>query len=169
MEELTGRTSDFTSNLSKDHVVVEPPSWRSQEERLRPGWSSCQAGTQKTEGSVALPSGDDPRTEQQAPTLQPSNKERALTQEPPLSKRKVFRPRCTVFALAWLAAPVLFLGCSFSRARSWHVPVYFLFLLLFLSIGRGRQVPAPGGRDVGSNARAPTQEPVLGTDPRTRS
>ena len=26
------------------------------------------------------------------------------------------------------------------------------------SVGRGRQVPAPGGRDVGSDARAPTQE-----------
>ena len=38
---------------------------------------------------------------------------------------------------------------------------------MFLSIGRGRHVPAPGGRDVGSSAGAPTQEPELGTDPRT--
>ena len=42
MEESSGLTPDFTSNLSKDHVVVEPPSWRSREERLRPVWSSCQ-------------------------------------------------------------------------------------------------------------------------------
>ena len=36
------------------------------------------------------------------------------------------------------------------------------------SLGRGRHVPAPGGRDVGSNAVAPTQEPVQG-DPRNGS
>ena len=64
MEESSGLTPDFTSNLSNDHVLGEPPSWRSREERLRPVWSSCQAGTQKAEGSVALPSGADPRTEQ---------------------------------------------------------------------------------------------------------
>ena len=38
--------------------------------------------------------------------------------------------------------------------------------LCFESLGRGRHVPAPGGRDVGSNARAPTRETVQGTDPR---
>ena len=47
MEESSGLTPDFTSNLSYDHVVVEPPSWRSREERLRPVWSSCHVGTQK--------------------------------------------------------------------------------------------------------------------------
>ena len=41
--------------------------------------------------------------------------------------------------------------------------------LCFESLGRGRHVPAPGGRDVGSNARAPTREPVQGTDPRNGS
>ena len=34
-------------------------------------------------------------------------------------------------------------------------------LFLFLSFGRGRHVPAPSGRDVGSNSGAPTQEPVF--------
>ena len=38
---------------------------------------------------------------------------------------------------------------------------------MFLSTGRGRHVPAPGGRDVGSSAGAPTREPVQGADPRT--
>ena len=39
---------------------------------------------------------------------------------------------------------------------------------MFLFIGRGRHVPAPSGRDVGSSSeRAPTQEPVQGADPRT--
>ena len=39
---------------------------------------------------------------------------------------------------------------------------------MFLSAGRGRHVPAPSGRDVGSSSeRAPTQEPVQGADPRT--
>ena len=112
---------------------------------------------------MALPSGADPQTEQRAPTLEPTNKERSPTQEPALSKRNVFRPWCPVFALAWLAATVPFLVCSFPG------PGPVCFLLLFLAIGRGRHVPAPGGRDVGSNVSAPTQEPVLGTNPRTGS
>ena len=37
----------------------------------------------------------------------------------------------------------------------------FLFRMMFLSTGRGRHVPAPGGRDVGSNSGAPTQEPAF--------
>ena len=41
--------------------------------------------------------------------------------------------------------------------------------LCFEILDRGRHVPAPSGRDVGSNARAPTREPVLGTDPRNGS
>ena len=36
---------------------------------------------------------------------------------------------------------------------------------MFLSTGRGRHVPAPSGRDVGSNAAAPTQEPALSRYP----
>ena len=36
-----------------------------------------------------------------------------------------------------------------------------LFHLVFLFSGRGRHVPAPSGRDVGSSAWAPTQEPAL--------
>ena len=38
--------------------------------------------------------------------------------------------------------------------------------LCFEILDRGRHVPAPSGRDVGSNARAPTRETVQGTDPR---
>ena len=41
-----------------------------------------------------------------------------------------------------------------------------LSVLCFEILDRGRHVPAPSGRDVGSNAWAPTREPVQGTDPR---
>ena len=40
---------------------------------------------------------------------------------------------------------------------------------MFLSTGRGRHVPAPSGRDVGSSAGAPTQEPALSRYPSLRS
>ena len=77
-------------------------------------WSSRQAGAHERNAFdqygrvaklVALFWGADPRTEQRAPTQEPA----------PGHNRNVFRPWCPVFALAWLAAPVPFLGCSFPR------------------------------------------------------
>ena len=63
-------------------------------------------------------------------------------------------------------------GLSWFRVAGFSGPApsgssLFWFRLMFLFIGRGRHVPAPSGRDVGSSAGAPTQEPELGTDPRT--
>ena len=64
--------------------------------------------------------------------------------------------------------PVPGLSCfrvAGSPALPLRVPACFLFRLMFLSTGRGRHVPAPSGRDVGSNAGAPTQEPALSRYP----
>ena len=102
----------------------------------------------------------DPRTEQHREGTDPR-------------KRKVFCPWCLVFALSWLAAPVSFSGVLFSRPGPSLFLSAFLFLLLFLSIGRGRHVPAPGGRDVGSKTLSFLGDvPHLdgkGTEPRTGS
>ena len=98
---------------------------------------------------MALPSGTDPRT------------------GTPL-RRNVFLPWCPVSSLSWPACAGAFLVPGrwfFGPAPSGSC--LFLFRLMFLSTGRGRHVPAPGGRDVGSSAGAPTQEPVQGADPRT--
>ena len=99
------------------------------------------------EGSAALPSGTDPRTGQRAPT-----------QEPALQKgEKCFCPGVLSLPCPGLPLP----GLSWFRvAGSPALPlrVCFLFRLMFLSTGRGRHVPAPSGRDVGSSS---------GTDPRT--
>ena len=123
-----------------------------------------------------------------APTPEPSSKERAPTQEPALLKRKVVRPWCPVFALSWLSAPGLLLGCSFLGQVPACSCLCFCSTFCFFSVGRGRHVPAPGGRDVGSSlfsframslqpflshiwsTRAPTQGPALsGTPPHTSS
>ena len=48
-------------------------------------------------------------------------------------------------------------------------PCLAFVLFLFLSFGRGRHIPAPGGRDVGSSARTPTQEPAFSRYPSLRS
>ena len=93
--------------------------------------------------------GADPRTEQRAPTQEPSH-----------PNRNVKWPWCPVSCLSWLAVRVSFPGSG--PWLSFPVPVCFLsvffFLLLFLSFGRGRHVPAPGweGRRVKRE----------GTDPR---
>ena len=144
-QESSGLTLDFSSNLSKT-------TW----------WSSRQAGADEKNvfdqyGRVAMLALRRHAFDQYGrvaklalkrrriqwhfpwePTLEPSNKERAPTQELALSKRNVFRPCYPVFALAWLAAPV----CSFPRPGRGLFLSFFLFLLLFLSIGRGRHVPS---------------------------
>ena len=58
-------------------------------------------------------------------------------------------------------------GLCFFFFRSLRVSVCFFLLLLFLSFVAGVTFQLPDGRDVGSNARAPTQETVQGADPRT--
>ena len=64
-------------------------------------------------------------------------------------------PGLPVPGLSWFRLPG-------SLALPLLVPFMFLFT------GRGRHVPAPSGRDAGSSSEwAPTQEPELGTDPRT--
>ena len=117
---------------------------------------------------MALPSGAGPRTEQRAPTLEPSNKERAPTQEPALSKRNVFRPWCPVFALAWLAAPVLF-WVLFSQARFRLVPVCLCSFSCFFPLAAGVTFQLPEGGTSGQTQGhppknwywAPTQGPGL--------
>ena len=77
-------------------------------------------------------------------------------------RRKVFLPGCSVFSLSWPACAGAFLvpGRWFSGPAP-SGSCLFLFRLMFLSTGRGRHVPAPSGRDVGSSAGAPTQEPAF--------
>ena len=109
------------------------------------------------EGSVALPSGANPRTGQRAPTQGP-----AITKAKRVSAR-VFRllPVLACLCRGFPGSGSLVLRpCPFGF-------LFVLFRLMFLSAGRGRHVPAPGGRDVGSSSGAPTQEPVQGADPRT--
>ena len=152
-------------------------------------WTSCPAGTRKAEGSAALPSrvqqrcpraptpepgkghrpqnrakGADPRTGQRAPTPEPGKGRR------PQNRAKGADPRTgtpkkgeTCFCTgSWPTCAGAFLvpGRWFpSPAPSGSC--LFWFRHLFLSIGRGRHVPAPSGRDVGSNSGAPTQEPAF--------
>ena len=81
--------------------------------------------------------------------------------------------RC--FCPGFLPSPCLpvpgfsWLQIAGSPALSRRVPVWLFVLFLFLSFGRGRHVPAPGGRDVGSSARAQTQEPAFSRYPSLRS
>ena len=107
---------------------------------------------------MVLPSGADPRTERRAPTP-----------EPVVSKRKVKRPWCPVSCLCWLAVPGFFLVSV--RWLSCWVPAWFLSVFSFsfclFPLAAGVTFQLPDGRDVGSNARAPTQETVQGADPRT--
>ena len=142
-------------------------------------WSSRQAGAHERHafdhyGRVAKLALKRRRVQwhsPRAPTLEPSKgrrpknratKKGAPTQELAQSKRNVFRPWCPVFALAWLAAPVPFLGCSFPRARS----CLCLFLLLFLLLAAGVTFQLLEGGTSGQTQghrpknwyRAPTQE-----------
>ena len=101
-----------------------------------------------------------------APTPEPGEGRRPKNRQS--QRRKVFLPGCSVFSLSWpacawsLLVPVRWFSGPAPSGSS-----LFWFRLMFLSIGRGRRVPAPSGRDVGSSAVAPTQEPAQGADPRT--
>ena len=108
---------------------------------------------------MALPSSADPRTEQEG--HRPKNQHSCKAKR--VSALVSWSPSCPGPACAWafLVPGRWFSGPAPSGSS------LFLFRLMFLSIGRGRRVPAPSGRDVGSSAGAPTQEPAQGADPRT--
>ena len=79
-------------------------------------------------------------------------------------RRNVFLPGCFVFSLSWPACGGAFLvpGRWFSGPAP-SGSCLFLFRLMFLSTGRGRHVPAPGGRDVGSaQGHRPKNRPFPG-------
>ena len=101
-----------------------------------PGWHSKGGGFSSAalEGSVALPSGADPRTGQRAPTQGP-----AITK----AKRVSARVSCLFPVLACLCRGLPGSGSlGFSGpAPSGSCLAFVLFL--FLSFGRGRHVPAP--------------------------
>ena len=77
-------------------------------------------------------------------------------------RRKVFLPGCSVFSLSWPACAGAFLvpGPWFSGPAPSGSGLFW-FRLVFFSTGRGRHVPAPNGRDVGSSSGAPTQGPAF--------
>ena len=103
-----------------------------------------------------------------APTPEPGKGRRPKNRQS--QRRKVFLPGCSVFSLSWPACAGAFLvpGRWFSGPAP-SGSCLLLFRLVFLSTGRGRHVPAPSGRDVGSSAGAPTQEPALSRYPSLRS
>ena len=122
-------------------------------------WTSCPAGTRKAEGSTALPSRVQQRCPR-APTPEPGKGRRPKNRHSKKAKRVSARVFCLlpVLACLWRGFPgsgsLVLRPCPFGF-------LFFLFRLMFLFIGRGRHVPAPGGRDVGSSSGAPTQEPVF--------
>ena len=135
-------------------------------------WSSHLAGAHERQaccGRVAKLALERRRVQQRcprAPTPERGGGRRPKNRQS--QRRKVFLPGCSVFSLSWpacawsLLVPVRWFSGPAPSASS-----LFWFRLMFLSIGRGRRVPAASGRDVGSSAVAPTQEPAQGADPRT--
>ena len=117
-------------------------------------WTSCPAGTRKAEGSAALPS----RVQQRCP--------RAPSPEPCKGRRPKNRhsKKGETFSVlvSWPACAGAFLvpGPCFSGPAPSGSGLFW-FRLVFLSTGRGRHVPAPSGRDVGSSSGAPTQGPAF--------
>ena len=103
-----------------------------------------------------------------APTPEPGKGRRPKNRHSSKAKRVSARGFCLLPVLACLCRGFPGSGSLVLRPCPFGF-LFVLFRLMFLSIGRGRHVPAPGGRDVGSNARAPTREPVQGTDPRNGS
>ena len=137
-----------SANLSREARL-----WTTVVDEL-PGGHSKGGGFSSAalEGSVALPSGADPRTGQRAPTQGP-----AITK----AKRVSARVFCLLPVLACLWRGFPGSGSLVLRPCPFGFLFGFWFPLVFLSFGRGPHVPAPGGRDVGSNSGAPTQEPVF--------
>ena len=136
-------------------------------------WSSHLAGAHERQafdhccGRVAKLALERRRVQQRcprAPTPEPGKGRRPKNRQS--QRRKVFLPGYFVFSLSWPACAGAFLvpGCWFSGPAP-SGSCLFLFRLMFLSTGRGRHVPAPSGRDVGSSAGAPTQEPALSRYP----
>ena len=136
----------------KTNVVVELPfgaQERNAFDHLFGG--PVPVGTEKAEGSVHCP---------RAPTQEPSKGLRPHNRHS--QKRKVKRSWCPVVACpgwpGWgffpgLVSLVLFSGpCVFLSV--------FSFSVCFFPLAAGVTFQLPDGRDVGSNARAPTQEPV---------
>ena len=135
--------------------MVELPSWHSK----GGGFSSAALG-----GSAALPSGVQQRCPR-APAPEPGEGRRPKDRHS--QTRNVFLPGCSVFSLSWPSSAGAFLvdGRWFSGPAPSGSSLFW-FRLVFLSTGRGRHVPAPSGRDVGSSAGAPTQEPAQGGPPK---
>ena len=136
-------------------------------------WSSHLAGAHERQafdhrcGRVAKLALERRRVQQRcprAPTPEPGKGRRPKNRQS--QRRKVFLPGCSVFSLSWPACAGAFLvpGPWFSGPAS-SGSCLFLFRLMFLFIGRGRHVPAPSGRDVGSSAGAPTQGPAFSGTP----
>ena len=138
--------------------------------RGTPFGSSCQAGTRKAEGSAALPSGADPRTGQRL-VLERRRVSAALpSSADPRNRAKGADPRTGTpprrYVFSVLVSWPVCAGAFLVPGRWFSGPApsgscLFWFRLVFLSTGRGRHVPAPSGRDVGSNSGAPTQEPAF--------
>ena len=145
---LKQKSSAHLPNLSREArlwttVVDELPSGALERRRVQ---QRCPRAF------APLPSGAVPRTVQRAPT-----------QEPAISKAKSGSETC-VLSSPCPGLPVP--GLSWFQVAGFSGPApsgscLFLFRLMFLSTGRGRHVPAPSGRDVGSSAGAPTQEPAF--------
>ena len=137
----------------------------SKDQAGRVAWQGLMRGTSLNHscGRVAKLALERRKVQQRcprAPTPEPGKGRRPKNRQS--QKRKVFLPGCSVFSLSWpaCAGAFLVLGRWFSCPAPSGSCLFFV-LLLFLSIGRGRHVPAPSGRDVGSSAGAPTQEPAL--------
>ena len=138
----------------KTNVVVELPFGAQERQAFGHQFGGpVPVGTEKAEGSVHCP---------RAPTQEPSKGLRPHNRHS--QKRKVKQSWCPVSCLSWLARMGFFPGLVSLVLDLFPDPCvfpvcFFFFLLLFLSIGRGRHVPAPGweGRRV----------KCTGTDPRT--
>ena len=97
-----------------------------------------------------------------APTPEPGKGRRPKNRQS--QRRKVVLPGYSVFSLSWPACAGVFLvpGRWFSGPAP-SGSCLFLFRLMFLSTGRGRHVPAPSGRDVGSaQGHRPKNRPFPG-------
>ena len=160
--------------LSVDAPLLVQSSSASLPNLSRPQlWSSHLAGAHERQafdhrcGRVAKLALERRRVQQRcprAPTPEPGKRRRPKNRQS--QRRKMFLPACSVFSLSWpacawsLLVPVRWFSGPAPSGSS-----LFWFRLMFLSIGRGRRVPAPSGRDVGSSAEAPTQEPALSRYP----
>ena len=134
-------------------------------------WSSHLAGAHERQafdhrcGRVAKLALERRRVQQRcprAPTPEPGKGRRPKNRQP--QRRKVVLPGCSVFSLSWPACAGAFLvpGRWFSGPAP-SGSCLFLFRLMFLSTGRGRHVPAPSGRDVGSaQGHRPKNRPFPG-------